>query len=359
MNALDTPVPRRMAGIGLRQVRIACGLVLFTYLVSHYVNHALGNVSYAVMEAGLDYHMGFWRYPPVAAVFLTAGLVHWGLGLWALYERRAFRYPRVEVTQLALGVSIPFLLAVHFVGGRMQAPLFGRDIHYAQVLIAYWINRPWQHWLQYALLAVAWTHGCIGLYYWLRLRRWFAAAAPYLLACAVLLPAFAFLGLVHGATEAHALFQQPEWRKANFTPPKISTPPQRMLLDDLIVYVLAGYAVVVATIFAARGARLVRERRRGTVRLNYGNGRNVRVPLGMSVLEASLRHRIPHASVCGARHAARRAGSALAATRRRCHDRRHASGSCSIAWVPEPIPRCASHANCARRSISRSTWSCR
>src|SRR5262249_39914657 len=33
----------------------------------------------------------------------------------------------------------------------------------------------------------------------------------------------------------------------------------------------------------------------------YGNGRTVRVPKGLSVLEASLRNNVPHASVCGGR----------------------------------------------------------
>jgi adenylate cyclase len=35
--------------------------------------------------------------------------------------------------------------------------------------------------------------------------------------------------------------------------------------------------------------------------LSYGNGRTVRVPKGLSVLEASLRNNVPHASVCGGR----------------------------------------------------------
>jgi adenylate cyclase len=43
------------------------------------------------------------------------------------------------------------------------------------------------------------------------------------------------------------------------------------------------------------------ERRGGMIRLTYGNGRTVRVPKGLSVLEASLRHDVPHASVCGGR----------------------------------------------------------
>src|SRR5438876_1725440 len=37
------------------------------------------------------------------------------------------------------------------------------------------------------------------------------------------------------------------------------------------------------------------------VNLSYGNGRTVRVPKGLSVLEASLRNDVPHASVCGGR----------------------------------------------------------
>ncbi|MCJ9707132.1 adenylate/guanylate cyclase domain-containing protein, partial [Bradyrhizobium sp. SHOUNA76] len=37
------------------------------------------------------------------------------------------------------------------------------------------------------------------------------------------------------------------------------------------------------------------------IALSYGNGKTVRVPKGLSVLEASLRHNVPHASVCGGR----------------------------------------------------------
>jgi len=165
-------------GIGIRQVRVACGLILFSYLLSHFTNHALGNISYAVMVSGLDYHMSFWRNPFVATALYSAGITHWSLGLWALYERRQFRYRAPEITQLILGLSIPFLLVTHFVGVRLQQPLFGRALYYAQALYAYWINRPYLEWVQFSLLTVAWVHGCIGLYYWLRLKRFFARAGP-------------------------------------------------------------------------------------------------------------------------------------------------------------------------------------
>src|SRR6202790_1084124 len=81
-----------LRGIGVRQVRLACGLVLFAYLVSHFLNHALGNISMDALAAGVHYHKAFWQFRPVAIAFYTAALVHSGLGIWALYERREFRW---------------------------------------------------------------------------------------------------------------------------------------------------------------------------------------------------------------------------------------------------------------------------
>jgi adenylate cyclase len=294
-------IGRLASGIGPRQVRIFCGLILFAYLLSHFANHALGNISFDAMEQGLDYHMLFWRDPWVVPVFYGAALTHWLLGLWALYARREFRYPAREITQLVLGLSIPALIAIHLVGVRLQVPLFDRHFSYAQSLWGYWVARPNVHWLQYTLLLVAWTHGCIGLYFWLRLNRWFRAAAPYLLAAAVLIPTLALLGLAQGAREVIALSADPKWRATYVSPQRLPTPAQGALLDAIIQYFWIGYAVLILLIFAARGVRDWLEHRGGTIALSYPDGRVVRVPKGLSVLEASLRHKVPHASVCGGR----------------------------------------------------------
>jgi adenylate cyclase len=290
-------VPAFVRGIGIRQVRIACGLTMFCYLVSHYSVHALGNISFDAMAEGLTWHMAFWRSPVVTPLFYTAALTHWVLGLWALYQRRQFRYAAPELTQLILGLSIPLLLIVHFGGVRLPGPLFDRVLYYPNALNAYWVLRPWQEWLQLVLLLVAWTHGCIGLYFWLRMKRLFTRAAPLLLAFAVLLPALAWLGLVQGGRAVTELRKDPAWRAANLP---LFTPPQRALLDDITYfYFPIGYASVLGLVFAARGARVIRERWRGTIKLSYPGGRTVSVPRGYSVLEASLRYRVPHASVCG------------------------------------------------------------
>ena len=62
-----------------------------------------------------------------------------------------------------------------------------------------------------------------------------------------------------------------------------------------------GYLGLLVFVLLAKGARAIHERRGGMVNLSYGNGRTVRVPKGLSVLEASLRNNVPHASVCGGR----------------------------------------------------------
>src|SRR5580692_10102932 len=104
---------RLIRGISLRQVRLVCGLVLFAYLISHFLNHALGNISLDALAAGVHYHTMFWRFLPVAIVFYGAALVHAGLGIWALYQRRQFHWTTIEPLQLVLGLSIPALIIAH------------------------------------------------------------------------------------------------------------------------------------------------------------------------------------------------------------------------------------------------------
>src|SRR6476659_5051447 len=164
---------RRIRGIGVRQIRLACGLMLFAYLVSHFLNHALGNISMNALAAGVWYHTAFWQFLPVAIVFYTAAVVHTGLGIWALYERRQFRWKAIEPLQLVLGLSIPALIISHIAGVRLGQTLFGHEKLYPQVLFAYLIVWPYKIWLMLAVMTIAWIHGCIGLYFWLRMKRFY------------------------------------------------------------------------------------------------------------------------------------------------------------------------------------------
>jgi adenylate cyclase len=287
-------------GISLRQVRLASGMVMFAYLVSHFLNHALGNVSLAALSAGVYWHMAFWQSLPVAMVFYTACVVHTALGIWALYERRQFRWKAVEPLQLVLGLSVPMLIIGHVIGIRLGQTMFGHERLYPQVLFLYWIWAPYRVWMMLAVMTIAWVHGCIGLYLWLRMRAFYRRAAPFLLALAVLIPTLAMLGFYQGGRmviDADSM----EWRTETQSQSQIGTRAEAQTLERITDYFLYGYFGLIGIALLARGARAVNERRRGMINLSYGNGRTVRVPKGLSVLEASLRNNVPHASVCGGR----------------------------------------------------------
>ena len=298
------PIPARfttsLRGISVRQVRLACGLVLFAYLVSHFLNHALGNISIDALASGVYYHAAFWQFPPVTILFYAAALLHAGLGLWALYERRQFRWKAIEPLQLVLGLSIPALIITHIAGVRLGQALYGHEKLYPQVFFAYWIVWPYKMWLMFAVLTIAWTHGCIGLYFWLRMKAFFQRAAPFLLAAAVLIPALAMLGLYQGGRSVIDSDSK-EWRAENLSPQQVGTSAEQAVLGTIEDYFLIGYLGLLGFVLLARAVRALHERRAGMVTLSYGNGRTIRVPKGLSVLEASLRNNVPHASVCGGR----------------------------------------------------------
>src|SRR4051795_7053329 len=286
--------------ISLRQVRLVCGVILFAYVVSHFLNHALGNISVDAMEIGVYYHMLFWQFLPVAIVFYTAALTHMGLGIYALYQRRQFRWRTVEPLQLVLGLSIPALVMAHVIGVRLGQTLYGHQKLYPQELYLFFVasNRIWTMTI---LLLIAWVHGCIGIYFWLRLKPFFTRAAPYLLAAAVLIPTLSLLGVYQGGRSVEVEADDGEWRTHNLTRSQVGTTAEAATLDRITGGLTAGYLGLLALALLARGVRALRERRGGMIALSYGNGKTVRVPKGLSVLEASLRHNVPHASVCGGR----------------------------------------------------------
>ena len=104
----------------VRRVWLWSGLVLFTYVVSHLANHALGLISLEVMETGRDWFLRVWRHPVGTVALYGALSAHIVLALSSLYQRRHLRLPAWEVLQLLLGLSIPPLLVTHIVGTRLS-----------------------------------------------------------------------------------------------------------------------------------------------------------------------------------------------------------------------------------------------
>src|SRR3954465_2757707 len=228
------PLDKYIRGVGVRQIRLACGLVLFAYLLSHFINHALGNISLNALATGVKYHTAFWKIFPVSTVFYAAATAHAGLGIWALYQRRQFHWKAIEPTQLVLGLSIPALIITHLAGVRIDDVLFHHQKLYPQVFYSYWIIWPYKMWLMFTVLIVSWVHGCIGLYFWLRMKARFKTAAPLLLAAAVLIPTLAMLGLYQGGRTVVAESTGAAWRAENLSRQKLGTSAEQSTLDRIV-----------------------------------------------------------------------------------------------------------------------------
>src|SRR3546814_15757662 len=106
--------------------------------------------------------------------------------LWLRDSLRSSSVP--ELAQLALGLAIPLLLMNHVIGTRYAHAAFGVVDDYRYVLLNLWVFPGGQPLRHPVALLVAWGHGCIGLYLWLRFRPWFDRAAPWLLAAAGTVP---------------------------------------------------------------------------------------------------------------------------------------------------------------------------
>ena len=58
----------------------------------------------------------------------------------------------------------------HVVGTRLAHEWFGTVDSYARIMFLYWELSPDVGLKQTVFLLIAWTHACVGLHYWLRLR---------------------------------------------------------------------------------------------------------------------------------------------------------------------------------------------
>jgi adenylate cyclase len=286
----------------IRQLRLSSGLVMLAYVTMHLLNHAVGLVSLEAMEDVLWYVFRIWSNRPAQVLLYGSFLVHYGLALWALWQRRSLRLRPSELSQIVLGFAIPILLARHVVGTRIADNFFHTDTgYYAYLLWLYFVRVPEYGYLQILVLVVAWAHAMIGLHFWLRVRPWYARLQPGALVIAVLVPVLSLLGMIEAGRQVMALAADPNWTQEAFARMTLPSPETRQALDTIIDGLSWFFGGVVAVVLLARIARRLWRRRHGVVRIGYPDGRFVEVTPGTSVLEASRIAGIPHASVCGGR----------------------------------------------------------
>src|SRR5579872_4659827 len=284
------------------RLRLSTGLIMFTYVFLHFVNHSLANISFETAEQGAVLQEWLWRGPVGSAALYGAFAIHFSLAFWALYIRRSLRMGWIEGVRLALGLTIPLLLFRHVLGWRFGYTLYDVHVIYRHALLYYFKLQPIVGVFQMTLFFVAWAHGCIGLYLWLRVKPHFHRVAPFLLIVAVVLPTAALLGIYQGQRAVGEKMRTDAAFAADYRAASMRSHPDALAgIDRIGDWCFIGYAGAFALLLVARGVRAVTERRGGRVRIAYPDGRSVRIPKGLSVLDASRRAGIPHASICGGR----------------------------------------------------------
>ncbi len=284
----------------INRLRLATGSILFAYVLCHLLNHGLGVISVAAMQAGLHYMIVSWGSVPGEALIFTALVIHILLALRALWRRRSLRMPALEAWQLVLGFLIPLFLAQHIAGTTLALRLYDGSVDYNAELLRLYVLTPINGLEQVVLLVVAWSHGCIGLNYTLKLKSWYPRAKALLFAGALLVPALALIGFLEGGREVAALAQDPVWI-GKVAVPRPLPPGGAYHLKVLAALMRGSVLGLLVAVLVGRVLRRQLQLRRGAVVLTYPKGRRLRVAPGTSVLEASRAAGIPHAAICGGR----------------------------------------------------------
>ncbi len=277
------------------QLRLASGLVLFSFALLHFINHALGLVSPEAMEAMQKVRMAFWRSLPGTILLYGALATHIVFVLRRFIRRRTLKMPAWEVAQWALGFLIPALIVNHLIHTRFAAEIFDKPNDYSTILETMWPGAALD---QIALLLVVWVHSVIGLHFWLRLRQWYRRILPVLFALAVLVPVLAVLGFVEGG---RTIDDRLERQAAADSYGGTMNEADLQLLNDWGKTLTGSLAFLFAGIVLYNPVRRRFNRARNTIKVTYPGNVHVRATPGLTALEISRIHGIPHASVCGGR----------------------------------------------------------
>ncbi len=285
----------------MARARLIAGIILYIYVSTHLINHALGILSLEAMEVGREVFLAVWRNPVGTTVLYGAILTHVLLVLWSQYRRRTLRMPLREALQILFGLLLPVLLLEHVVATRGMHQIAGINDTYGYVLSTLWISKPGSGALQSLALVLAWAHGSMGLYFWLRLKPWFGAVAPWLFAAVILMPVLALVGFVDSGRELVRLLEDDA-----FVDQLIATiePADDAEVARGVLVLFWGrivFGTLLGLVVLGRIGRWAVQQRAHMVTITYADGRKIAMEPGATVLDASRRLGVPHASVCGGR----------------------------------------------------------
>lgn len=290
----------------INNLRLISGLVLFTFVLGHFSNHALGIISLKVMNAAIDYTIQPWR-TQIGTILITSALgVHIVLACWSIYNRKTLRMRSWEAVQLVLGFLIPVFMAAHVLSTRGGYEAYGLEEGYAFHLHTHWAASPMRGIVNAAGLLLVWIHGCMGWHYWLRLKPWYPRIRTLAFSLVLLVPTLALAGFISAGMRVKILAGDPLWVDRLFKNDAVKWD----VVNEFIGYnerVVQGAVLsLILIVLMVHFLRSFIYSRPGSEQLNYRNFEidklnQVNIKPKITVLELLRRANIPHASVCGGR----------------------------------------------------------
>ncbi|HSZ66164.1 MAG TPA: adenylate/guanylate cyclase domain-containing protein [Xanthobacteraceae bacterium] len=281
-------------------LRLLSALTMLAFVICHLTAHCFLLISFDDAETARRILMYPWRGWTGTLVLSTAFLIHYTNALWSIYVRRSLRLKPWEWTQLALGLCIPVLLTAHVVGTRISEHVLDTTTYYNTVFIAQWVIDPWLSAVQMLAIVTVWTHACIGINYWLRVRTWYPKWRPFLFTYALLLPTLALAGYVTGGNQVLREAKDHDFVDSALADANLTDENRAALAHMADIGWILCFTLPLLP-FAGRGLRDWYHRSQRPPILAHASGRSMRILPGATVLETLRANGVAHASVCGGR----------------------------------------------------------
>tara|TARA_R110002126_G_scaffold291724_1_gene455909 strand:+ start:15845 stop:17002 length:1158 start_codon:yes stop_codon:yes gene_type:complete len=296
------------------------GSVLLIFVTGHLLNMAFGLLSLEAVETARRFLTVPWSTLPLSVLLMASMLVHGFLGLLSLYKRNTLNMSAYDRIQLISGLLIIPMLASHIVGIAAAKNLFGFDPTYRIILTYFWLDAPLEGLRQVFVVVIAWVHGCIGMFSWMRLKIWWNRVSWFIYPLVVAVPVLALLGFVEAgkdviAERTLAIAQQmdavpekaPQLSEAEESARQQADAAAAQINSEKLAFskrimwsIIFIFAFLLALTLFARAIRL-RKAPNSMTSIRYMKGPEITTQVGKSLLEISRLHDVPHANLCRGR----------------------------------------------------------
>ncbi len=283
------------------QIRLYSGLTLMFYTVTHLFNHSLGVFGIAAMNAFRDYFLGFWRAPLIEWVVPIVLLLHIFFALQRFFISRTMSgMTRAQWSQFILGLLIPVLLFNHIAGTKVVSKINGYTDDYS---FFYFGFPAYVGIIESVMLIGIWVHGCLGVYFYFRLKPAFIKWKNSLRVLAWLIPLTSLLGIWGAYFEAQEAMENDPGLAEHVLGERI---PDGTSMEEILAlatyYTLISLGTFLALLvlaFTTRYFYLVWKKKNKAIQVSFPDQIKTTVFSGTSILDASIQSRISHAHICG------------------------------------------------------------